>query len=334
MNTANSAPGTRRVCRTIWVGAAIVLWLLWVSGVGAQGGDGTVELSEYRARLDRVIQSLEAAPASGAELALNEARRALASLKTVQLPSGETIEVQSPLTPALNQTEALARLRLLRDQLAAAANDHTAARQAQLRAILERPEFATRGARPSLFRRVLDWLDDQLPAGLIGLPGGLTSMVGTVIIAAGLIIIAILLSYWLQGFLRGFVANAQARRRQEDGRDEPLTAAVARQQAAALAEVGSYRAAIRQLYLAALLRLDEVGALRYDRSQTNREVLAQLPAGSATHHHLAPVIATFDHVWYGVYEPDQATYTGYAAEVDWLTTSAEPSVNERAEGAV
>jgi hypothetical protein len=306
--------------------------LLWVSGAGAQGGDEPVGLTEYRARLDQVIQALEKAPAGEALPALEAAQRELAALRVVELPSGDTIEVQSPLTSSLDQVEALARLRLLRDQLSAAANDNTAARLARLRAILERPDFAVRGPQSSLLERILAWLRDRLPDGLLGLPGGLASTVGAMIVVAGLVFIAVLLSYWLQGFLRGFVANAEARRRQDNGDDVPLTAAAARQQASALAQAGSYRQAMRQLYLAALLRLDEVGALRYDRSQTNREVLAQLPATSTTHHHLAPVVDTFDRIWYGVREPDGATYASYAAEVDWLTTSVEPAASARDEG--
>lgn len=309
------------------------VWLLWVSGANAQSGDEPVGLTDYRARLDQVIQSLEAAPVSAAASALEGAQRELAALSAVQLPSGDTIEVQSPLTPSLSRIDALARLRLLRDQLTAAANDNTAARQARLRAILERPDFAVRGPQSSLLERILSWLRERLPDGLLGLPGGPASAVGTMIVVAGLVFIAVLLSYWLQGFLRGFVANAEARRRQDNGDDVPLTAAAARQQAAVLAQAGSYRQAMRQLYLAALLRLDEVGALRYDRSQTNREVLAQLPATSATHDHLAPVVDTFDHIWYGVREPDGATYASYAAEVDWLTTSVEPAARARDEGA-
>lgn len=310
---------------------AAVLWLLLVSAVGAQGGDEPINLSEYRARVDQVIRELETAPEGRAAAALAQVRQELAAPTAVMLPSGDTIDVQSPLTASLSREEALARLRLLRYQLSAAANDHTAARQARLRAILERPEFAVRSPAPSLLQRALDWLRERLPDGLFGLPGGVTSAVGAVVVIAGLIVVTILVSYWLQGFLRGFVANAETRRRQADGDDVPLTAAAARQQAATLAQAGSYRQAMRQLYLAALLRLDEIGALRYDHSQTNREVLAQLPPTSTTYRHLAPVVDTFDHIWYGVREPDLQTYDTYAAEVDWLTTAVEPGAGERTE---
>ncbi len=329
MRMVNSPQRTHKAQRCIY--AVVMVWLLLVSSARAQGGDGLVSLAEYRARLARVIQQLEAAPEDEAVSTLVAARQALDAVPAVELPSGETIAVQSPLSAVRSRAAALARLRLLRDQLAAAANDNTAARQEHLRTILARPEFAVHSPQPDLIDRALRWLRDRIPAELLGLPGGLASFIGGLIVVAGLVFIAVLLSYWLQGFLRGFVANAEARRRQEDGNEVPLTAAVARQQATALAQAGSYRQAMRQLYLAALLRLDEVGALRYDRSQTNREVLAQLPAASTTHSHLAPVVDTFDRIWYGVREPDQETFASYAADVDWLTTAVESPAGEPVE---
>ena len=88
----------------------MLVWLLWVGGAGAQGGDEPVGLSEYRARLDQVIQALEEAPDGEPVPALEAAQRQLAALKVVQLPSGETIEVQQAftddaLTEALHPTK-------------------------------------------------------------------------------------------------------------------------------------------------------------------------------------------------------------------------------------
>lgn len=307
---------------------ALMALLLLANRAAAQDGSEPISLREYRLRLDRIIQELESPSAGPIDSALDRARSELDAITAVTLPSGETIEVRSPLPASLFSADALARLNLLRDQLAAAENDQTAVRLARLRAILERPQFAARGESPSLLARVLRWLADLLPDDLLGLPVGVASTVGLVVIVTGLLVIAILVSYWLQGLLRSFVASAEARRRQGDGTAEPLTATAARQQASELAQAGSYRQAMRQLYLAALLRLDEVGVLRYDRSQTNREVLAQLPSASVAHGHLAPVVDTFDRIWYGVREPDQDTYAAYAAEVDRLTTTVEPVETE------
>jgi len=64
---------------------------------------------------------------------------------------------------------------------------------------------------------------------------------------------------------------------------------------------GEYRAAIRGLYLACLLRFDEAKVARFDRSQTNWEHLKRieasprLPAGMSFLHETQ----IFDRIWYG-----------------------------------
>jgi hypothetical protein len=55
-----------------------------------------------------------------------------------------------------------------------------------------------------------------------------------------------------------------------------------------------------------------------DPSLTNHELLDHIPADAPIHAQLAPVVDTFDQVWYGVREPSQATYLAYTATVDEL----------------
>jgi hypothetical protein len=96
---------------------------------------------------------------------------------------------------------------------------------------------------------------------------------------------------------------------------EVLTAETALRRAHTLSTGGDFRAAVRYLYLSALLILDEHGVLRYDRSLTNREYLrtvADLPEVAAT---LREVIEVFDRVWYGYQPLDQAAYEQYATRV-------------------
>ena len=126
---------------------------------------------------------------------------------------------------------------------------------------------------------------------------------------------------WLRRLLLDLVADADLGR---DGAldDVPPSSAAARQQAAALAEIGNYREGIRRLYLAALLQLEERGLLRYDRSLTNREYLVQLRQRPTVQARLAPIVMTFDDVWYGVHEPDAAKFADYAAAVADLEQAA------------
>ena len=113
-------------------------------------------------------------------------------------------------------------------------------------------------------------------------------------------------------------------RRREDERviedDLPQTPAEARQRAAGSASAGDYRSAVRNLYLSALLTLEQHGLVPADRSLTNREVLARVGSTHPLRPHLQPVVETFDDVWYGVHEPDAGTYDAYTHSIDEVET--------------
>ena len=64
--------------------------------------------------------------------------------------------------------------------------------------------------------------------------------------------------------------------------------------------------------------LAERGLIRFERSLTNREVLARVDASAPARAHLSPVVETFDRVWYGEREPDEATFHVYSQEIDAL----------------
>lgn len=84
--------------------------------------------------------------------------------------------------------------------------------------------------------------------------------------------------------------------------DEPLRSADEwLVQADQLAAQGDHRGAVRCLYLACLLRLDENGVARFDRSQTNWEHFARIQASPSLPAGLEfrePTRA-FDRIWYG-----------------------------------
>jgi hypothetical protein len=133
-----------------------------------------------------------------------------------------------------------------------------------------------------------------------------------------------LLAAWLRRLIGIFVQQAEAAA-PDDLTDGPRTAAEARAQAQAAAQSGQYRVAVRRLYLAALLQLAEGGWIEVARNLTNREVLGRVPADSPVYAHLLPVVETFDRVWYGIHEPDHATFLAYTAEIDALAAVARQS---------
>jgi hypothetical protein len=322
----------------------------------AQSNGQSLTLEEYHTELLTAVAELEAASEAEADPLVAELHARFEGFTTVELPSGEEVSIR-PILEGLplagdeeippNEAEgrpplrelALARLRGAVAQIDASATDDTAARLAILEDILARPEFNT---PLSLWDRFLRWLEnlfsEWLPdsttntgSGWLALLIRLVPWLVTILIVAAVIW---LLSYWLQRLLRTFVADARIIA-PVTGDDMPSTAAEARQQARTAAQSGHYRDAVRRLYLAALLQLSEHELITYERSLTNREVLVRVPDNSPIRPHLEPVVATFDQVWYGMREPDQATFTAYEQEIDALSAVAAraAAIPERQGGA-
>jgi hypothetical protein len=281
-------------------------------------------LADYAAALE-TAQARLAAVGDDAR-ALSAARRELAPFAALQLPNGETVVVQ-PLLGAedapLTRAEAAARLATARTQLRLAADDQTAPRLARLDPVWQLPEF-TRGE--TLGERFLRWLSELLDGLFPDLQpnpaaqrvtSAVAELAGWAIAAIAALVLLWLLGLWLRRFLGRFVADAAAEQANGDAA-LPRTPAEARARADELARTGAYRDAVRNLYLAALLSLERRRLVVADRSLTNREVLAQVPAEDAIRPYLRPVVDTFDTVWYGVQEPDAAAFAGYAAQIDGL----------------
>ena len=132
-------------------------------------------------------------------------------------------------------------------------------------------------------------------------------------------ILFLLFVFWFVGreFMGGLLLEAGAGPSTRDA-GEPLTAARALQQAQNLSTAGDYRNAVRYLYLASLLRLDERGLLRYDRSRTNREYLRSIDEKPELASNLKDVIDVFDEVWYGYQPLDKSSYEHFVDRVSDL----------------
>jgi len=100
------------------------------------------------------------------------------------------------------------------------------------------------------------------------------------------------------------------------------TPAEAVQRAEVAASTQDYRRALRLLYLASLLTLDQIGALRYDRAQTNREYIRQVSGRPALASALQPVVETFDDAWYGCRTVTPQGYDAFASRVQTLMERA------------
>jgi hypothetical protein len=105
--------------------------------------------------------------------------------------------------------------------------------------------------------------------------------------------------------------------------EDPRTSESAQELAQQSEHSGDYRSAVRYLYLACLLLLDERGLIRYEAALTNREHLLQVADQPRLRDLLASVVNTFDQVWYGFEQIDAVGYTRFRAEVERLSQMAE-----------
>lgn len=128
-------------------------------------------------------------------------------------------------------------------------------------------------------------------------------------IAGGIGVLALIVALGPTVF-RLFAARRRNASREAGSGAEVATSVEAVARAEEASAIQDYRLAMRMLYLACLLKLDEGGALRYDRTQTNREYVRQIAGQPALASALQPVVEVFDDVWYGF---RVITPQGYAA---------------------
>ncbi len=249
----------------------------------------------------------------------------LGAISQVQASSGERWSVnneqlladlnaaKSDTQPSDRLQNIAARLRTLRAALITppvAANESD---RAKLRDILNQPPFKTGAASNALndlLNQISDWLDrflNSTSSGIVGLRDGITVL--------GFIFVAIVLFFFLRTWMSNWVAETQLPASLEGA---ALTSGNALVQAQRLASQGDYRTAVRQLYLASLLLLDERGVLRYDRTLTNREFLNVVKNEPKTRSALEPIVDTFDRTWYGFGTVDQAEFEKYQKQVESL----------------
>jgi len=317
--------------------AVLLLFVLFPLQNIAMAQGANLTLAEYQQFLAQSLTELETIDNQKEEFDLEQLtiwQEKFTTIEEVTYPSGEVVTLQPLITEEmlpqsdeeieeqrLKVENLSARIKLVHDQIDASASDNSEARLVLLQEVFNRPEF---NPQPTLWERFRAWLQDlierfwpQQDVDVNPLGEWVTRLVAWTVALIGAIAAVWLLSYWLRGLLGNFVADAELRRRREDG-ELVLTATETREQAVQSAQVGNYRQAVRQLYLSALLGLEERGAIRYDRTLTNREVLAQAHGQTELQEHLEPIVETFDDVWYGIHEPDQNTFTDYQREINAL----------------
>jgi hypothetical protein len=245
----------------------------------------TPTVAEAIATLEAAATALEAGNPEKAE-------QLLGSLRAVTLENGTTINLADQAWETLVEQPsevAAATLRDLAQRLREPQSTLPDDSRQRLEEVLARPEF--QDAQPTLLERFLRWLSELLPDASPDMRGLVDAAVGVfgVLVIGALIffVVRIVRHNWREGETL------------ESFGEIPIHATEAQAKATSAAGAGDFREAMRLLYLAALLHLDEVGLLRFDRALTNREVLATVVNRTPLHAALSPVVTQFDRVWYG-----------------------------------
>jgi hypothetical protein len=137
----------------------------------------------------------------------------------------------------------------------------------------------------------------------------------------GIILILGMLAYLARNL---HIQRYHLERDPETEEEIPVTSEEADDLAVRSHSIQDYRAAIRYLYLASLLLLDERGAIRYDRALTNREHLRQVEEKPELLELLTPIINVFDHVWYGFAPADENLYNMFRTWIEQMKERTQP----------
>lgn len=146
-----------------------------------------------------------------------------------------------------------------------------------------------------------------------GSPSLLSPALSQIILIAAGVVVALAVLLYLAQSLQVQPAETAV---EPDGDDIPPNADTADALAERSGAAADYRAAIRYLYLACLLFLDERGLIQFDPALTNYEHLRQ--TSGPLHTRLAPVVGIFDRVWYGFAPVDETLYQQFRQHVDQL----------------
>lgn len=318
MNNAARHPHLLAALRIV-VSACLATLLLLAVPVQAQQPEPP-DLPGYTA----LVREAAAAARRNDRLGLEDAGARLAAVTVVRvgdetLPADNRWLAAELARPAPRNALIATRLTALADALSLPPGAAPPDALERLRAILVRPPFADATPQtPQWWTDFWNWVGRVLEAllrPLTNVQPAAGSGTTLVVAALGILLLVGIGLYLFLGLRRSLVRSAQAAPAADE---ETLTAREAIDQAGELIRSGDHRAAVRYLHLAALLWLDERGALRYDRALTNREHLERLRDNPELRGRLVPIIATFDRVWYGHAPITPAELDTYRAQVEAL----------------
>ena len=276
----------------------------------------TIPLDDYV----KLVERVEAA--AKAETSLATLASELEAVTAVAMPDGTTAPVDNlPLLSRMRQADSAAEfeqvaaragalLAELRAAQSAGATREMTNSMSSLNGVLSDPNLQ----RPLVTSTPRPQPQEQPRLEFPRIGGDVIRLILAIAGGAGVIFLIVALGPTLFRFF----ASRRPRLRQADGDgpDEVATSAEAVERAQHASAIQDYRLATRMLYLASLLKLDESGALRYDRTQTNREYVRQVAAQPPLADALRVVVEVFDDVWYGFRPITPEGYGEFAGRVD------------------
>jgi hypothetical protein len=286
--------------------------------------------AQYERAVARAAEQLEQAAKRGS----SGQAEAIQALK--QVPAGADVRAEAGGPPVRVDNRALVRrledevrsgpggmeaaartLRSLEDGLKLQGPPPPAGAQQVLREVLSRPEFRETWWE-RLQRRVAAWAMNLIASLLSHLPkvGGagvwLMIVLWLALAVAGVIVVAAAIS-----LLRRPRRRVRRERRAEPAAPARLSHLDWLAEATRAAEAGDHRAAVRAVHMAALVKLDEVGAVSFDRAATDARYVGLLRERGRGE--LAAVLAKLNRlfavVWYGSAPARGAEYA--AAQEGW-----------------
>ncbi len=318
------------------LGCWLVLLLLALAlPLGAQAQAAPPTLEQY----EQLVREAYAAATRSDRIGLDEVAARLVEAREVALPNGDAAPVDNQwLAEALAQEPPefqliAARLGAILDAAGQSRRASDPAALQKLDEVFSKPPFQNRevpSAWTQFWRAVgnamgdfFEWLFRSIPnsgnSAAPPTPSSFSSLspLGWALLVLGLLLVLAIVVYAVRGVRQSVVRDAKAR---DDAaaEDENISAGDAVDRAHIEARGGDYRTAVRYLYLSSLLWLDERKLLRYDRSLTNREYLQRASGNPALHERLAPVVGTFERVWYGRRTLKEADFLAYEAQINSL----------------
>jgi len=322
----------RQLNRAVFALCLVVVFSIWL---GRPATAASVDLVAYRQAVQTSLSDLKNNQRSAEYVAAN-----LRAITSVTLPDGSTLSPDLTLVLSdlsadpvrLNDAERQLSALLIQLDQAVGTNSNSAelnAAHGHLQQILARSEFQPKSSRHSqtffgwLFQKIGRLLSPVLePLGRLVVramawftrSNSVWSVIGTIV---GLVALSALFFWFVRGVRHSF-GPAVARFPVAENGERP-SAINLRDEAETLARRRSYRLAIRALYLAALLRLDERGVLSFERTLTNREVLREAGASGSLQlvDQLAPLVERFDRHWYGAVSCTEDDFREFTRLASW-----------------